>query len=303
MGTRTRAELVTSDRGRLAPYRRRARASQPSRSTVTEAIHNLVRSLPGSWEVVFPAGYRKATSSRTTSPWSGQRARVRRDRAQLYQRVFPLPDNLRLLVDAGERDALIARLHGFGAPEDWIARLTGASSDRIRTITGADIGRVRRLCASASSPAAGQDILRVGGLVVDRQRRIVTRGDQSVRLSARQCELLARLAARPGQVVGPAELAAPGSRSDGSAINLVRLRVCRLRRKLGPGVVEVVRGGGYKLASGPGSAGADPMALDLCDHVSRVRSPLNVVDLTFRSESARLVRNSANTRQIAPNLR
>lgn len=128
---RTCAELLAIDQRDLAPYRGRTRAHRPSRSTVTEGVHSLVRYLPGSWEFVFPIGSGKPGALVTTGTWIGQRARQRRDQARTYQRLFPLPDKLRPLVDVGKRDPLIARLHGFGMPEDWIVRLTGAPRERV----------------------------------------------------------------------------------------------------------------------------------------------------------------------------
>lgn len=235
---KTRQERLSSQRGA------RGAISKPA---VSAAIKSFVPRLPGSWDLVF---------SKTKTIRKGNDDR---------QRVAPLPKMLERLILSGERDSLVRHLLSFGMKPHDAARLTGVGPDRVRDLGG----------LASEPPPVAPDILRVGALVLDRQHRIVTRGDQSIKLSARQCELLARLAARPGQVVGPAELAASGSRSDGSAINLVRLSICRLRRKLGPGVVEAVCDGGYKLALEPGPAGAD--AENLSSGLTAVCDPSGVV--------------------------
>lgn len=134
--TRTRIELLEGDGPNIAPYRsRRSRARRSARATVNAGVDSVILRLPGSWDLVFSPGYPKAVRARTTaSLWSGRRARIRRDRARQYQKWFPLPDKLRPLVDAGDRDSLIERLHAVGMSENWIARLTGASENQVRVV-------------------------------------------------------------------------------------------------------------------------------------------------------------------------
>ena len=129
-GTRTRADLLTTDRRRLARYRRRVRGHKPSRSIVNAGVKSVIQHLPGSWEIVFGSG-RAAGPARRTGRWSGQNARVRRNRIEFYQKRFPLPEKLRSLVEAGRRDPLIRRLHSFGMRVEKISALTGAPLERV----------------------------------------------------------------------------------------------------------------------------------------------------------------------------
>ena len=85
-------------------------------------------------------------------------------------------------------------------------------------------------------------------------------GSGRTALSARECDLLATLAARPRQVFGRGDLLAsvfPGAENP----VVVDTYVYYLRRKLGRAVVETVRGRGYRLgavssaAPGQGPAG------------------------------------------------
>ena len=71
-------------------------------------------------------------------------------------------------------------------------------------------------------------------------------GGEPVRLSDRECALLATLAARPGQVYSRHDLVAIVFPDAGSEI-VVDTYVHYLRRKLGRDVVATVRGRGYQM--------------------------------------------------------
>ena len=91
-------------------------------------------------------------------------------------------------------------------------------------------------------------VLEVGELRLDPARREVRRGDAEVDLSAKEFALLETLMRRPGAVLSRLELiehawdVAYETRS-----NIVDVYVRRLRRKLGDGAIETVRGAGYRL--------------------------------------------------------
>jgi DNA-binding response OmpR family regulator len=104
-----------------------------------------------------------------------------------------------------------------------------------------------RIWARLHSPAAnGEAILRINGLRLDLQRRIVDTGDSTVRLSGREFLLLQYLMRHQGDVCTRAELLDevwgwsfdPGS-------NVVDVYVGRLRAKLGTSVIVTVRNVGY----------------------------------------------------------
>jgi hypothetical protein len=87
---------------------------------------SLVRHLPGSWDVVFPPGYKKHGQ--------GRAAKQRSDRAVLYQRCVPLPETIGAHIDNGARDALIRRLSVFRMPTESIVLLTGADRSRVESL-------------------------------------------------------------------------------------------------------------------------------------------------------------------------
>ncbi len=94
-------------------------------------------------------------------------------------------------------------------------------------------------------------VLEVGELRLDPARREVRRGDAEIDLSAKEFALLETLMRRPGEVLSRLELiehawdVAYETRS-----NIVDVYVRRLRRKIGHGAIETVRGAGYRLREG-----------------------------------------------------
>jgi two-component system, OmpR family, response regulator len=91
-------------------------------------------------------------------------------------------------------------------------------------------------------------VLEVGDLRLDPARREVRRGGGAIDLSAKEFALLETLMRRPGEVLSRIELVehawdiAYELRS-----NVVDVYMRRLRRKLGDGVIETVRGAGYRV--------------------------------------------------------
>jgi two-component system OmpR family response regulator len=90
--------------------------------------------------------------------------------------------------------------------------------------------------------------LRVADLALDPATRTVRRGDSAVPLSAKEFALLHELMRRAGETLTRTYLidhvwdfAYEGGD------NVVEVHVSALRRKLGPAVVETVRGGGYRV--------------------------------------------------------
>ena len=99
---------------------------------------------------------------------------------------------------------------------------------------------------------AGAGPVRLGPLVFDATRGTLTDGEAHVRLTEREAEILAILAARAGETVPRADLVgdglAPGDRS-------VDVQVTRLRKKIeadaaNPRHLLTVRGIGYRLVTG-----------------------------------------------------
>lgn len=157
----------------------------------------------------------------------------------------------------------ILLLTAMGEPEDRIAGLETGADDylakpfeprelvlRIRTI-------LRRVPPEA--PTTRRE-LRFGAFSFDLDRRTLRRGSQEVRLTGGEAELLAALAAAPGQALSREDLglqARLGQGADGPAdpaggSRMVDVQMTRLRRKIEadprfPRYLQTVRGRGYML--------------------------------------------------------
>jgi DNA-binding response OmpR family regulator len=106
---------------------------------------------------------------------------------------------------------------------------------------------------------AGAGALKVGPLTVDPVAHRAVLSGREVALSARELALLAAFVRHPGQVLSRSQLLDmvwdinfdPGS-------NVVDVYVAALRRKLGPGWIETVRGLGYRLSAPAGVDEREP---------------------------------------------
>jgi DNA-binding response OmpR family regulator len=97
-------------------------------------------------------------------------------------------------------------------------------------------------------------VLKAGGLTLDLASHRALLEGREVALSARELELLAAFMRHPGQVLSRGQLLRlvweldfdPGS-------NVVEVYVGALRRKVGSGFIETVRGSGYRFAPSGGN--------------------------------------------------
>jgi DNA-binding response OmpR family regulator len=101
---------------------------------------------------------------------------------------------------------------------------------------------------------AGRDAqLVVGDLVMDRERRTVTRADRPIDLTAREFDLLVTLAERAGRVVTRASILdaawqqEPDLRSNAIDVHIGRLRA-KVDKPFGRNSIQTVRGVGFRLA-------------------------------------------------------
>ncbi|MCC7282496.1 MAG: response regulator transcription factor [Acetobacteraceae bacterium] len=96
----------------------------------------------------------------------------------------------------------------------------------------------------------GSPEIRIGGLLVDTAAQRVLVDGVPMRLTGLEYRLLAYLALRAGHVVSKSELTehlyAQDFDRDSNTLEVV---VGRLRRKLGEGLIETLRGQGYRLAA------------------------------------------------------
>ncbi len=111
------------------------------------------------------------------------------------------------------------------------------------------LARLRALLRRQSDPRP--PVLTHGDVALDPATREVTLGGEPVALSRREHDLLEFFLRHPDRVVTKTELLdrvwdARGG--GGYEPNTVEVYVGYLRRKLGPGLIETVRGAGYRLA-------------------------------------------------------
>jgi two-component system OmpR family response regulator len=113
------------------------------------------------------------------------------------------------------------------------------------------VARVRALIRRAHGQVRPE--ISLGRLIVDTASGRALLDGAPVRLTALEYRLLAYLAHHAGQVVSKAELTehlyAQDFDRDSNTLEVV---IGRLRRKLGEGLIETVRGQGYRLISGTG---------------------------------------------------
>ena len=109
--------------------------------------------------------------------------------------------------------------------------------------------------ADFSAVAASADIpLLLGSLQIDPQCRLVWKSGQAVELTPMEFDILLLLARRPGQVFSARQIyeAVAADSFDASWTGISSM-VYKLRRKLGAGIIETVRGHGYKFVA-PGTS-------------------------------------------------
>ncbi|GAA1150208.1 response regulator transcription factor [Streptomyces hebeiensis] len=111
------------------------------------------------------------------------------------------------------------------------------------------VARVKALLRRRGS-AGASPVLRVGGLSVDTAARRVFRDGAEVALTAKEFAVLEQLAVRAGEVVGKLEIMEHvwDFAYDGDP-NIIEVYVSTLRRKLGAGLIQTVRGAGYRLVA------------------------------------------------------
>ena len=102
--------------------------------------------------------------------------------------------------------------------------------------------------ASADAP------LLFGSLQIDPQRRLVWQSGQMIDLTPMEFDILLLLARRPGQVFTARQIyEAVAADSFDASWTEISSMIYKLRRKLGTGIIETVRGHGYKFVA-PGTS-------------------------------------------------
>jgi two-component system response regulator QseB len=192
------------------------------------------------------AGYR------TEGAGDGQRglhqALTRPYAGMIIDRGLPAIDGFDLIRRLRGRgiDAPILVLTAYGAVSDTVAGLDAGADDYLVKPFEVDelLARIR---AMLRRHHASDLVVTLGGGSVNIAARTAFRADgREVELSGREAMLLLSLTRQPGRVHSREELRARVFDSAESA-SIVDTYVHYLRRKLGPNVVETVRGVGYRI--------------------------------------------------------
>ena len=106
----------------------------------------------------------------------------------------------------------------------------------------------------STATASAEAPLLFGSLQIDPQRRQIWQSGQTVDLTPMEFDILLLLARRPGQVFTARQIyEAVATDSYDASWTGISSMVYKLRRKLGAGIIETVRGHGYKFVT-PGTS-------------------------------------------------
>jgi DNA-binding response OmpR family regulator len=164
----------------------------------------------------------------------------RRDGLAVLRRLRARKDRTPVLV-ATARDAIAQRVEGLDmGADDYIVK--PYELDEL-------LARIRALIRRAAGRA--EPVYEHLGVSIDPVTREVTLDGQAVVLSAREWSILELLLARPGMVLSRRQLEEKlYSWKDDLSSNAVEVYIHGLRKKLGAGIIQNVRGVGYMIPKG-----------------------------------------------------
>ncbi len=167
----------------------------------------------------------------------------------VLDRGLPAIDGLDLLVRLRANGMLAATLvlSALGHPADRVTGLDAGAEDYLAKPFDVDELLARLRALRRRHLDAARRLPLPGGVLDLDTRQVALAGQPVVRLSARECTLLATLAGRPRKVFSRDELRIMAF--DEAGAEVVETYVHYLRRKLGKHVVETVRGRGYQLGA------------------------------------------------------
>jgi len=165
----------------------------------------------------------------------------------VLDRGLPAIDGLDLLArlrSAGMTTPTLV-LSALGNPAERVAGLDAGAEDYLAKPFDIDelLARLRALLRRHLDTARRLPL--TGGTLDLDTRQVTITGRAPVRLSARECTLLATLAARPTRVFSRDDLRVLVF--DDAGVEVVETYVHYLRRKLGHDIIDTVRGRGYQL--------------------------------------------------------
>ncbi|MFB2532020.1 response regulator [Paracoccus sp. p3-h83] len=172
--------------------------------------------------------------------------------------MMPGEDGISLTRDLRQSRMLpILLLTARGETTDRIAGLEAGADDYLsKPFEPRELLlRIAAILRRSPQPvASAPKFLTMGALRYDREKGELSRGDDPVRLTATEAQIMRILVARLGEVVSRAELIAELGRdrpdADGTADRAIDVQVTRLRRKIEPDprdprFLQTVRGAGY----------------------------------------------------------
>jgi two-component system, OmpR family, response regulator len=112
------------------------------------------------------------------------------------------------------------------------------------------VARIRAVCRRAAGTAGPRK--KIGEVEIDLSARSAYVAGKRAELTAREWTVLEALLHRAGRIVPKSDLEALMLGFDGElSSNALEVHVSGIRRKLGPAIIETVRGLGYRIASSP----------------------------------------------------
>ncbi|MFD5462709.1 response regulator transcription factor [Kitasatospora sp. NPDC127059] len=172
------------------------------------------------------------------------------DGSEALKMIRGLTDVPVIISTARDDEAEIVRLLNDGADDYLVKPFSGEH-------LSARMAAVLRRLGSGAAPVT--QVLRVGGLAIDLQRREAVLDGRLLDLTRREFDLLAFLAARPGVVVPRKEILAEVWQQTYGGDQTIDVHLSWLRRKLGetasnPRYLHTVRGVGVRLEAAAGPA-------------------------------------------------
>jgi DNA-binding response OmpR family regulator len=131
--------------------------------------------------------------------------------------------------------------------------LTGADDYVVKPFSMAELhARMAAVLRRASRSAPATQTIDIGGLTIDFTARRVLKGGTEVTLTRKEFDILAALARRPGMAVGRDRIIIEVWQTSYVGPHVLDVHMAALRGKLGdPGLVQTVRGVGYRLSTEP----------------------------------------------------
>lgn len=117
------------------------------------------------------------------------------------------------------------------------------------------VARIRAVLRRASAAPITTSTQDLGPVTIDRRTRVVTLHGESISLTPKEYDLLAFLASDPGAVFSRERiLESVWDEHWWGSTKTLDVHVASLRRKLGPDLIETIRGVGFKVAVHPATS-------------------------------------------------